>query len=82
MLEHPTFGLHIRNWRERRAITRKGKWAATIAFAASCLISLIYADFPWMLAPFAAALIGGTWIWTRAEPDELVESEKDRQSID
>ena len=35
LLAHPTFGPHIRNWRERGAISRKGKLAATGAFAAS-----------------------------------------------
>ncbi|MEP2990102.1 MAG: YbaN family protein [Parasphingorhabdus sp.] len=71
LVEHKTFGPHIQNWRKGRAITRKGKWAATIAFAASCVISLVFAKLPWSLAPFAAALIGGTWIWTRAEPRDL-----------
>ena len=69
LLDHHVFGPHIRNWRERRAITRKGKRAALVAFVASAIIALIFVKLPWNLIPIAAALIGGTWIWTRAEPE-------------
>jgi len=69
LVEHHVFGGHIRNWRDRRAITRRGKWAATLAFAASCIIALLFVKLPWNLVPIAAALIGGSWIWTRNEPD-------------
>lgn len=81
LVDHKTFGPHIQNWRKGRAITRKGKWAATIAFAASCLISLIFVELPWNLAPFAAALVGGAWIWTRAEPQDLVPIETDQEEL-
>lgn len=69
LLEHPVFGNHIRNWRERRAITKRGKYAALTAFVVSAVIALIFAPMPWKLIPLSAALIGGTWIWTRAEPE-------------
>ena len=69
LLDHHIFGDHIRNWRTRRAITRRGKWAATIAFAASCFIALLFVSYPWNLTPIAAALISGGWIWTRNEPE-------------
>lgn len=82
LVDHKTFGPHIQNWRKGRAITRKGKWAATVAFAASCIISLIFARMPWALAPFAAALIGGTWIWTRAEPPAQELPEADQTSVE
>jgi uncharacterized membrane protein YbaN (DUF454 family) len=68
LLEHRIFGTHIRNWRDRRAITRRGKWAATLAFAVSCVIALLFVKLPWNLIPIAAALISGSWIWTRNEP--------------
>ncbi len=67
LLEHPAFGSHIRNWRDLGAISRKGKHAALAAFAVSVLIALLFAPLPWALAPIAAALIGGCWIWTRPE---------------
>ena len=67
LLDHPYFGPHILRWRERRAISRKGKWSATIAFAISIGLALAFVDWPWWTIPCLAALISGTWIWTRAE---------------
>jgi uncharacterized membrane protein YbaN (DUF454 family) len=67
LVEHPVFGKHIRDWRERGAISRKGKQAALMAFAVSAVIALIFAPLPWSLAPLTAMLICGTWIWTRPE---------------
>lgn len=83
LLEHKQFGPHIIHWRDQRAITKKGKRAALIAFAASITVALIFLKLPWNLFPIAAALIGGTWIWTRAEPtapslpDEAEEKDSD-----
>ena len=67
LLEHPGFGPPLRQWRERRAISRKGKIAATVGFLISIALAAAFAPFPWSLAPVAAGLIGGTWIWTRPE---------------
>ena len=68
LVEHKTFGPHIKNWRHQGAITRKGKWAAVIAFAFSIILAAIFAKPPWSFIPVIAAIIGGTWIWTRPEP--------------
>lgn len=67
LLDHRQFGPHIRRWREHGAISRRGKKAALAAFAFSIAMALIFSPFPWFLAPVAAALIGGGWIWTRPE---------------
>ena len=67
LLAHPAFGPHIRLWRERGAISRRGKQAALAAFAVSVAAALLFAPFPWSLAPLTAAAIGGSWIWTRPE---------------
>lgn len=67
LTRHPQFGPHILAWRERGAISRKGKRAALAAFAVSALIALAFAPMPVPLITLAAALIGGTWIWTRPE---------------
>lgn len=67
LLDHRHFGPHIRRWRERGAISRRGKQAALLAFAFSALLALALSPLPWSLIPLAAALIGGTWIWTRPE---------------
>lgn len=65
LLNHPVFGAHIRAWRERGAISRKGKIAAAFAFALSAIIGLLLLDFPWSLVPLSAALAGGTFVLTR-----------------
>jgi uncharacterized membrane protein YbaN (DUF454 family) len=67
LLGHPTFGPHITAWRERGAISRKGKVAASVAFAASIVAALIFAPWPWSTAPVLAALVIGSWIWARPE---------------
>lgn len=59
---HRHFGPPIEAWRNERRISRKGKRAAYLSFAASALIGLIALPFPWMLVPASAAIIGSAWI--------------------
>lgn len=67
LLNHPHYGPQIRLWRERGAISRMGKRAATIAFAASIALSFALLRWPWPLGSVATAAIFGTWIWRRPE---------------
>src|SRR3546814_1652212 len=67
LLDNPRFGPAIRLWREKGAISRRGKRAALAAFAFSAVLGLLASPFPWSLIPLAAALIGGTWISPRPE---------------
>lgn len=67
LLRHPVVGPHILNWREHRAISRRAKRLALLTFAGSAIIGLVFMPFPWSLSPTLAALIGGTWLWTRPE---------------
>ena len=67
LLEHPTVGPHIIAWRSRGAISRNGKRAALIAFAISVTIGFVTLAFPWSMLPLLAAMIGGSWIWSRPE---------------
>lgn len=67
LVDHPLYGGHIRLWRDRRAISRKGKRAALFAFAVSIALSLLLVPWPWWLATAAAALVTGSWIWRRPE---------------
>ena len=67
LLEHPTVGPHIVAWRSRGAISRNGKRAALVAFAISAAIGLVALPYPWSFVPLIAAVIGGSWIWTRPE---------------
>lgn len=69
LLDHRYFGAHIRRWRERGAISRRGKQAALAAFATSAIMGLLLSPFPWSLIPLSVALIGGSWIWMRPEED-------------
>lgn len=67
LLEHPLFARHIVAWRERGAITRKAKIAASVAFAVSIALALVFVRWPWSLTPVAACVVTGSWIWTRPE---------------
>lgn len=67
LVNHRHFGPHIQRWRESGAISRRGKKAALAAFIFSGLLALLLSPLPWSLIPLGAALIGGTWIWTRPE---------------
>jgi uncharacterized membrane protein YbaN (DUF454 family) len=65
LLDHRTFGPHIRAWRERGAISRRGKIAAVAMLLASAVVGFITLAMPWALLPGAVAIVTGTWIATR-----------------
>lgn len=67
LLNHEHFGHHIIAWRDHGAISRKGKIMALLAFIFSALMAIIFAPSPYKYIPIAAAIIGGSWIWTRPE---------------
>ncbi|WP_144098089.1 YbaN family protein [Croceicoccus sediminis] len=67
LVEHRHFGPHIRAWREKGAISRRGKTAALAAFAVSIVLAFAFAPMPAPLITLTAALVGGSWIWTRPE---------------
>ena len=56
LVEHPVFGDAIRNWSEERAISRRGKVAATIAIVLTMLLSLAAGIGPGLLLVQAAVL--------------------------
>ena len=74
LLAHPQFGPAIRDWQAHGAVSRRAKWAATAAMAASALILLlVMLAFPahrwWMTAlPIACMAVVGLWLWCRPEP--------------
>src|SRR3546814_5090847 len=59
LVTHPQFGHHIVAWREKGAISRKGKIAATAAFALSIVLAAIFSPWPWVMAPVIAAAVTG-----------------------
>lgn len=65
LLEHPVFGPHIVAWRERGAISSRGKFFALLTFACSAVIGFVVLEPPMAYIPATVALIGGTWVATR-----------------
>ena len=67
LLNHPTYGSHLRAWREKGEVSRKGKVAATAAFALSIALGLATLRWPWVIIPPITATICLTWLWRRPE---------------
>ncbi len=67
IMNHPIYGPPIRTWRERGAISRQGKLAATAAFIASIIFGYFTLDGYWLFAPPVIAAICLSWLWTRPE---------------
>ncbi|PTE14358.1 YbaN family protein [Pseudogemmobacter blasticus] len=66
LLGHRVFGPAIQNWRDHRAIPRKGKIAAVIAMAAAFGLSVALRLAPWVLVAQGTALsVMAGWIVTR-----------------
>ncbi|MCJ2183814.1 YbaN family protein [Novosphingobium sp. 1949] len=67
LYNHPKHGEHLRAWRDRRAISRKGKIAAITAMTCSVPFTWLVAGFPIAFIPLGVLAVIGPWIWTRAE---------------
>lgn len=67
LLAHPRYGPHLIAWRERGAVSRHGKIAATATFAVSILLGAWLLAWPWLLLPPAVAAVTLGWLWTRPE---------------
>jgi len=67
LLNHPRFGHHLVSWREKGAISRRGKWSATAAFGVSIAIGVAALALPWSLVPVGVAIICLGWIWLKPE---------------
>lgn len=74
LLTHPRFGPSIRDWQAHGAVSRRGKWLATVTMAACAaillaLMLLIPAHRWWMTAlPITCMAIVAVWLWLRPEP--------------
>lgn len=68
LLNHPRWGESIRNWRERGAMSRKAKWAATLMMAASAALMML-SPMPRGIAVGVLLLMAGVafWLWRRPE---------------
>lgn len=67
LYNHPRHGRAMREWRDRRAISRKAKISAILAMSAGVLFTGLTVGWPWVLISVAVLVICGTWIWTRGE---------------
>lgn len=67
LLHHPRFGPSLRAWREQGVVSRKGKLAATFAFAGSIILGAVTLAMPWALVPPITAILCLSWLWTRPE---------------
>jgi uncharacterized protein len=67
LMNHPRYGPHLVAWREKGVVSRKGKIAASFAFALSIVIGLAFMRLPWSLIPPITAAICLTWLWQRPE---------------
>jgi uncharacterized membrane protein YbaN (DUF454 family) len=67
ILDHPHWGPQVRDWRERRAISRKAKTLAILAMAAGAVVTWYTLGAPWYYVSIAILVIAGGWIATRNE---------------
>ena len=67
ILDHPHWGPQVRDWRERRAISRRAKYIALGALSAGAAFTWLTLGAPWVFLSLAILAISGTWIWTRNE---------------
>lgn len=67
MLDHPTYGPALRDWREHRRIARKAKWSALAFMALAAVLAGAMAGFPVAIIPISIMTLVAGWIWTRPE---------------
>lgn len=67
ILDHPQWGPQVRDWRERRAISRRAKIMAIGAMATGAVVTWLTLGHPWYLISIAILVIAGSWIATRNE---------------
>lgn len=74
LLAHPVFGPAIRDWEAHGAVSRRAKWAASVAMLACAGVLLaVMVAFPvhrwWMTGlPIACMALVAAWLWRRPEP--------------
>jgi uncharacterized membrane protein YbaN (DUF454 family) len=65
LLADPRFGPHITAWREKGAISRRGKLMGIGSLCVSAIVGLVFMHDHWRYIPLGVALICGTWMATR-----------------
>ena len=67
LYDHPKYGPPMREWRDRRAIGTKAKYASIGAMSAGVVFTWFTIGWPWVMASVAVLATVGPWIWTRPE---------------
>jgi len=67
ILEHRIWGPQVRDWQDRRAISRKAKFGAVGALIAGIGFTWFTLGHPWVWISVTVTTIVGTWIATRNE---------------
>ena len=67
ILDHPTWGPQVLDWRERRAISRRAKTMAIGAMTVGAVFTWYTLGAPWYYVSLAILVICGGWIATRNE---------------
>jgi uncharacterized protein len=67
ILDHPHWGPQVRDWQERRAISRPAKTMAIGAMTIGAVFTWYTLGAPWYYISVAILVIAGTWIATRNE---------------
>ncbi len=78
LLTHPRFGNAIGDWQRHGAVSRRGKWAATIAMAVCSVICFLTVPRLWM-AVLGTAIMAAValWLWRRPEPPPAGEPQRE-----
>ncbi len=65
--EHPRFGPPVRAWRQRGAVPRTAKWAATFGMSGSSILLLVIRPGWLAVLAIAGMALVGAWLWRRPE---------------
>lgn len=65
LLAHPQIGPHLLAWRDRRAISRKGKRAALLMMAVAAALTWWLVGWPWAAVSGGVLVAVALWIATR-----------------
>lgn len=69
LLQHPQFGPAIANWQAHGAVSRKGKWMATLTMAVCAGIMLWCVPIAWVKGLSIGCMTAvAVWLWTRPLP--------------
>ncbi|MDL5368124.1 YbaN family protein [Xanthomonas sp. NCPPB 2654] len=69
LLEDPRFGPSIRDWETHGAVSRRGKWMATLTMAVCALVLLLFVHRLWVqVLAIGCMSCVALWLWLRPEP--------------